>query len=490
MRISDTARINKATILCHGVVDGVIMLAYLAEVVKGSRTILYFAILSALAAIPVIVEALLYRRNRDSLFVKKVIAWSFAVFYAFTIFTSDSVLPFSYLIPMLIAITLYSDQKYCIKIGIGALIVNVGDVIYKANTVGYTKEEIPDIEIRLLLLVMIFVFAVLTTRLLKQINEGKRKELETEKERIEKLLQDVMRISGELSEGVEEVDKHMEVLDATSDRMGTAMEEVAAGTAETAESVQSQLIRTEEIQKLIEDVREISIHIMEGMETASVEVQNGLATMEELESQAAKSKEANETVADLMTKLQKQAGRMNEITTMITSVANRTGMLALNASIEAARAGDAGKGFAVVATQVTELSEQTKSAAVNITELIEAVVGELAQVTEAFGVLEENTKEQGEMAVRLGSSFQTITGLTDDVTEKTENMEKMILNLAEANESIVQNIQTISAITEEVTAHSNETMNSCRENRKIVSEVSAIATKLNSDAQELKSAQE
>ena len=68
--------------------------------------------------------------------------------------------------------------------------------------------------------------------------------------------------------------------------------------------------------------------------------------------------------------------------------------------------------------------------------------------------------------------------------------EDMIVNLATANEDIVQNIQTISAITEEVTAHSSETMDSCRENVRIVSEVGEIATQLNQNAQELKAVQE
>lgn len=490
MKFSDTARVNKSTILCHGIIDGIIALAYLVEVLKGSRTFLYFLMIAVLCIVPVIIEACIYRRNRDSLLIRKIIAWSYALLYAVAVFTTNSMMTFTYVIPMLVAITPYSDQKYCTKIGIGAMLVNVADVIYRAVAFGYAKEQIPDLEIRILLTLLICVFVVMTTRLSKQINEDKRMELETEKEKIEKLLREVMRLSGEMSEGIQQIDQRMSKLDGSSNEMGIAMEEVSTGTMEAAESVQNQLVRTEDIQKLIEDVREVSINIAKGMRTAAEEVETGLTTMEELKSQAAKSKEANTTVVDLTNQLQGQADKMNEIIALITSVANRTGMLALNASIEAARAGDAGRGFAVVATQVSDLSEQTKSAAVSITDMIQTVVKELSEVTQAVAILQENTIAQEEMAEKLGNNLQVITEMTEDITKKTQGMENMITDLAEANEDIVKNIQTISAITEEVTAHSGETVGTCQENRRIVSEVNEIAVRLSSNAQGLKDIQQ
>ncbi|MGN1146846.1 MAG: methyl-accepting chemotaxis protein [Lachnospiraceae bacterium] len=488
--LSDVARVNKTAILCHGIIDSVITLAYLVEVIKGSRSIPYFLLIALLAMAPIAVEAVLYRKNSDATAIKHVMAWCYVLLYAVAVFTTNSLLPFTYILPMLAVVTLYSDPGYCLRLSASAFLVNVADVVYKAITVGFASEELPDVEIRLLLTLLVSIFVVLSTRVLKQINENKRQQLEAEKEKIERLLQEVMRLSGELSEGIEQVDEHMSVLDTSTEKMGSAMEEVNAGTMETAESVQNQLLRTEEIQKLIDEVRDASEHIMEGMETASKEVESGLVNMDELARQAGKSKQANETVVKLMDELQKQAEKMTEIITLITSVANRTGMLALNASIEAARAGDAGRGFAVVATQVTDLSEQTKQAAVNITELIHEVVGELAEVTDAVAVLDENTKAQDEKAGELGRSFQTITDTTHNMAEKVQGMEKMITDLAKANGDIVQSIQTISAVTEEVTAHSSETMNACRENQKIVNEVSEIAAKLNQNAQELKNAQE
>lgn len=488
MKMSDVQRCNKVTVLCHGIIGAIISLAYVIEVLKGSRTILYLAMLILLAMGPVLVETALYKKNPESHILRKVVGYSYAVMYTVVVFTTTSKLPFTYVLPMLIVITLYGDISYCLRIGVGAVIINVVDVAYRAlYGGGFTQEEIPDVEIRVIVMVVIVIYLYLTTKVTKQINNDRQQEVEEEKEKTERLLNQVMSLSGELSGGVEQVDDHMGRLDRTVEEMSVAMGEVATGTQETAESVQNQLTRTQEIQKLIDDVGEVGVYIKERMDAATGEMESGVASMELLASQAKQSRAANETVVSLMTELHTHAEKMNEIIGLITSIANKTSMLALNASIEAARAGEAGASFAVVAKQVNDLSAQTKDATVNIAELIGTVTDELNQVTDAVKVLEENTEAQDEKTEELTQNLYNLKDMTVTIAEKTSGLEKMIGKLSVANEDIVQNIQVISAITEEVTAHSSETLNTCKENQEIVEEVSRITARLNENAKELKS---
>lgn len=490
MKMSEIQRCNKVTMLCHGIIGAIISAAYVIEVIKGSRTILYLAVLMLLGLGPVVVEAAMYKKNPESDILRKVIAYSYAVMYAMVVFTTTSKLPFTYIVPMLIIITLYGDISYCLKVGAGGVIVNVADVIYKALGAGIAPEDLPDIEIRLIVMIVIVIYLCLTAKVLKQINEDKQQVLETEKEKAERLLSQVMHLSGELSGGVEQVDDHMSRLDRSVEEMSVAMEEVANGTQETAESVQNQLTRTQEIQKLIDDVGEVGVYIRERMDAATDEMESGVKDMELLARQSKQSKEANITVVRLMTELHTQAEKMNEIISLITSIANRTSMLALNASIEAARAGgEAGASFSVVAEQVTDLADQTKVATVNISELIGTVTDELNQVTDAVRVVEENAEAQDEKTEQLRMSLNNLKDMTVTIAEKTVGFEKMIGELSAANGDIVQNIQVISAITEEVTAHSSQTLNTCKENQDIVDEVSRITARLNENAHELKSGQ-
>lgn len=489
MKTSEIARINKVALLCHGIIDGLITAAYLIEVLKGSRTIAYYALLALLAVAPVIVEIIIYKMDPESSKLRHIMACSYGVLYVMVVFTTYSALPFTYIFPMLIVVMLYGDKGFCTRVGIIGILVNVANVAYKAITVGYAKDEVPDVEITLIVTAVVVIYLIMTTKLTQQISVEKQEELAAGKDKIERLLNQVMRLSGELSDGVGKVDDHMTRLDKSVEEMGIAMEEVATGTQETAESVQNQLTRTEEIQKLIDEVAEVGVYIKENMDTASHEVKSGVTNMEALFAQSKQSREANASVVELMNELIIQAEKMNEITGLITSIANKTSMLALNASIEAARAGEAGSGFAVVAKQVAELSDQTKEATVNITDLINTVASELNQVTDAVKVVEENAEAQDEKTEDLNKSLHNIMDMTANIVERTSSLEQMIEKLATANGDIVQNIQVISAITEEVTAHSSETLNTCKENQEIVSEVTRIAAKLNENAQDLKNAQ-
>ena len=137
----ETATVNKVTILCHGVISGIISAAYLLEVIKGSRTILYFALIALLALVPTAVEYAMYRKNPASVRIRSVVASSYALLYAVAVFTTHSKLPFTYILPMLIVITLYGNIGYCMRVGVGGILVNVADVAYKALTVGYGKDR-------------------------------------------------------------------------------------------------------------------------------------------------------------------------------------------------------------------------------------------------------------------------------------------------------------------------------------------------------------
>lgn len=488
MKVPEITRVNRITLICQAVLSCLITVAYLVEVLKGSRTIFYFAMIALVALVPIGVEIALFKSNPESVAFRKVAAYAYAVLYVVAVFTTRTKLPFTYILPMLIVITLYGDTAYCMKIAIAGMLINVIDVVYKAFTVGYAAEDIPDLEIRILVMLVIVIYLVVVGKVSNELNTEKRQELEKGKEDMERLLNYVMKMSQDVSGGVEQVDDHMGRLDKSVSEMSTAMEEVATGTLEAAESVQNQMARTEEIQKLIEEVDEIGIYIRDNMVKASDEVEGGVTDMAALSRQSKQSKEANATVVELMEEVRQQAEKMNEIIGMITGIANRTSMLALNASIEAARAGEAGSGFVVVARQVGELADQTKTATVNIADLIGTMTSELNQVTNAVNVVQENALAQDEKTEKLSESLQGIREITDNIAEKTSDMEQKIHKLTEANEEIVKSIQTISAITEEVTAHSSETLNTCRENQGIVGEVSQITDKLNENARRLSAA--
>ncbi len=481
--------INKVAIVCHTVIVVVLMLAYALEVFKGSRTIGYYAIFSALAAVPVIMEWILYKSNPADKKIQHILGFGYSAFYIFVVFTTTDLTAFTYAIPMYLIIMLYSDVRYCIAISFGGFIVNVIYTVIRAINVGIPSELMPTYEIRNIVMLIIAAFLCWATNTMAKINKMKLDEINQEKENVSRLLNNVMNISGEMSNGIEDVTVRMHELGNSVMETRNAMQEVSSGANETADAIQNQIGQTEEIQKHVEKVKDVSASICESMSQARNDVMSGKNSLDTLLSQVESSEKAGNEVVNDISELEEYMKNMQSIIEIITSVARQTSLLALNASIEAARAGEAGKGFAVVATEISDLANQTQGATVNITDVIHNVSDKLAVAVRAVEQLMNDNAKQNEMAATVADSFEKITYSTQSADEQSQMLEEVVGNLETANTVIIESVQTISAVIEEVTAHSNETYNISEKNTDIVNRVKELVEDLNSQAHNLNSQQ-
>ena len=104
--LSEKQYVNKAAIICHIVICTILFVAYLVEVIKGSRTIGYFVIFAALDVIPGILEIVEYQRNKESNLIRHIMGLGYSILYIFAILTTHSITTFVYAIPMYVVITL------------------------------------------------------------------------------------------------------------------------------------------------------------------------------------------------------------------------------------------------------------------------------------------------------------------------------------------------------------------------------------------------
>lgn len=486
MRLNEKAYINRQAILGNGIVNGVIMLAYLVEFLKGSRSLLYTLAMLVLTVVPVIVLVAMYKKKPESNDIRTVMVCCFGVLYTYVIFTTNSVLPFTYAIPIFFVITVYSNLRFCLVVGIVANVLNMASVLYIALTRGYAPEEVPDVEIRVLLFMVVGVFLAITTLANSKVNEAKMADINRQKEDTNRLLQAVLTTANSMIADVEAVSQKMKLLGDSVNYIHDSMGEVSVGSTETAESVQDQLQQTESIQNYIAQVKDTANSIENNMEHTKNMVNEGREKMAALAEQVEKSMKANETVLQQMEELNAYTQKMNTIIETITSIANSTGMLALNASIEAARAGEAGRGFAVVADEISGLANQTKSATVNITDLISNIKQELVDVSKAVAVVTQSNQENAESTNVVSENFDGIAQETENINSQTKDLASAVASLEAANAGIVEKIQTISAITQEVSAHASETYESCEENSAMVNQVNQLVQKLSEGAVELK----
>lgn len=484
-KFSEKGHVNKTALMGHTIIAIVLFLAYGLEFFKGSRTLGYFSLFGALCIVPVVVEQILYKRNAEDGMIQHIMGVSYGILYVFAIFTTNSLLTCMYAFPMFMVIILYMDVRFCILIGSGAFLANVGCIVKTALTTGFAPEEIPDVEIRIAAMLLTGGYMAFTTAAVKKVNSVKMEAIRKQTESANALADSVLSASGNMMSDIKGVSEKVELLGESMERIHTYMGEVSSGSTETAESIQQQMQKTEVIQEHILRVKDTAHEIEENMSETVDRVETGRRQMDALAHQVESSMAANRQVLDQMKELKEYTNQMNTIIETITSIANSTGMLALNASIEAARAGEAGRGFSVVASQISGLANQTKSATVNITELIGHINRELVDVAAAVDVVTEGNKANAESTRVVTDNFTGITQGTENVGRQTRELMDIVGELESANADIVENIQTISAITEEVSAHASETYNVCEENAAMVESVTAMVNGLNSEAQKL-----
>ncbi len=215
-------------------------------------------------------------------------------------------------------------------------------------------------------------------------------------------------VIGQLSGAATEMRSSAELMTVTVDRASQQSNVVASASEEAAMSVNSVSAATEELSSSIQ------------------EISRQVNTSATITSRAVD--EANNT-NDTMTSLATSAQRIGEVVGMINDIAEQTNLLALNATIEAARAGEAGKGFAVVASEVKNLASQTARATEEITEqisgmqgatteavtAIENIVKTISEISDVTGSIAAAVEEQGAATGEIARSAQTAASGTTEV---------------------------------------------------------------------------
>jgi len=478
---------NKCACICQTVLCSIITLAYILEVVKGNRTFGYVLTTVLLCMVPVALAWFFYNQNRSCPnAIMRTIGIGFLVLYSFLIFTANNNLVFSYIFAMLLVMLMFSKMGFIVIVGVCAVLENVIDVIYLLAKGHNEASDIVTYEIQVLLVLISVIFFVVVTWSSNMQSEIRQARLTMESKKTSDLLKEVLSISDNVAENVTQVDS---MVDSLNDSMGitlAAMSEVSSGTNETAQAIQNQLVKTEEIQTYISSVEEATSVITDNMATTSKAVDNGQKQIDNLVKLTEISDKAGNEVAVALDGFKETTGRMNSITELINSVASQTSLLALNASIEAARAGEAGRGFAVVATEISNLANQTTSATEDINSLINQINSQLENMVSNIGNLIKNNEEQIVSADSTAKDFAIIIQNINNIKTESENLEKIVLKLADSNKEIVDSIQTVSGITKQVSSHSNETYSASEDNQGVLDQVRELVDILNTNAQKLK----
>ena len=485
--MSEKAIANRIAVIAHTAICVIMCLAYVLEVVKGARTVGYIVLTILFAMVPVTINWIVYKANNDSEANLHITALGYGILYTFLLFTAQNDLVFTYAIPMMIIVTLFNNKKVTYLLGIIVCIENVisaGIRIARAEDAGSIMATL---EIQVLVMILITIYLIAVSNGTIRFEEIRRARLQLQEDKTNALLEEVLGISARMSDTIGVVSDEMVRLKDSVDQTVSSMDEVSTGTGESADAVQRQLLKTEEIQTHIGNVEEATRVILDNVANANEAVNEGQKKIAQMAKYTERVDKAGKDVAAVLDEFKETTSKMNTITDLITNVASETSLLALNASIEAARAGDAGRGFAVVASEISGLASQTTEATDNIVSLIENITSQVGTMISTIGDLIETGAEESRCAEETAESFKTIADNVVNINEHSEQLDSALNELSVANKEIVESIQTISSITEEVTAHATETHSVSEQNQNIVEDINSMVESLNNDATELKS---
>lgn len=263
------------------------------------------------------------------------------------------------------------------------------------------------------------------------------------------------------------------------------MEDLATGTESQANNASSLSSAMESFVLKVMEANENGTHIQQSSNTVLEMTTEGSKLMASSTQQMATIDRIVHEAVVKVEGLDKHAQQISEIVSVIQDIAGQTNLLALNAAIEAARAGEHGKGFAVVADEVRKLAEQSSSSVVNITDIVNRIQSESSLVTDS---LQDGYKEVAEGTNQIeitGETFDKIGLAVTEMDERIRIISGNLTDIAANSQEMSASIQEIAAITEESAAGVEETSASSEQASSAMEEVANSSTDLASLAEEL-----
>lgn len=470
--LSELARVNHVVMKAH-FINVLIMLTFIfLQVTSGMVTLGYALIVSVIGLAPVAAERFFFKKNKETEAIKHLAAIGYAVFYTVVLFTSAHSMVFTFVIPMILLVSLYNDTRYMIMINIGTVLESI-----LVNVIGGTTGKCafagPDAAIiQVIIMIMIGFYSYSVAKTSNENSNQKIQKLKEAQDKTETVLSDISHLSEQLKSGIGSIHQDLAHLEQTSAMTENAMQEVSDGASNTAAAVQEQLRQTEAIQNKVETVSSTASDITDMMQQTLSALELGKQNVASLVATVDISVSNSESAAEKLQTLNTYMNEMHSIVELISGITSQTSLLALNASIEAARAGEAGRGFSVVATEISGMATQTKNATANITALIDNVTTSIGEVVEVIQHMISGIKDEKEEASNTSDSFSSIQENTYSIRNNVEQLIRDINDLKTANDAIAKTVQTISAVSEEVSAHATETLHSENENTEILTRIS------------------
>ncbi|WP_027208452.1 methyl-accepting chemotaxis protein [Butyrivibrio hungatei] len=295
---------------------------------------------------------------------------------------------------------------------------------------------------------------------------------------VERTIKSLRRHSGDLQNGSGKLRENSESTLESIGQVDIAVHDIAQSATEQSDETKNATDSVKEIGVMVEETKEKTMQLKEASQSMQDSSKKAGEILKELGEVNEKTKTAVDAMYEQTAQTSHSADQISKASELIASIATQTNLLSLNASIEAARAGDAGRGFAVVAGEIGSLASQTADTTKEINDIIQQLIDNSKRSIEAMDEVKKIIDMQNEYVQQTKEIFGSVEGEIANNLDSIDEISSTVQRLDDVRSSVVNVVESLSTIAETNAATTQETSASTSVVSNMMEEVSTIATQI------------